>query len=162
MAVLSARDIIGLLGLAPLEREGGYFVETYRGPRLSGTTRAASTAIYYLLTPEGFSALHRLPSDEIYHFYFGDPVELLQLRPDGTGTLCRLGPGLASGERPQWLVPAGVWQGSRLAAGGRAGFALLGTTVAPGFQFEDYAPGDGAALALLYPAFARMIASLAR
>ena len=84
--------------------------------------RAASTAIYYLLTPETVSAMHRLSSDEVFHFYAGDPVEQLHLFPDGTSELAVIGPGVARGERPQVLVSRGVWQGARLARGGRNNF----------------------------------------
>jgi predicted cupin superfamily sugar epimerase len=98
-----------------------------------------------------------LPADEIYHFYLGDPVELLQLH-EGGGTVLSLGPNLFAGEVVQAMVPRGVWQGSSLKDGGR--FALLGTTVAPGFDFGDYEAGDPAALAARYPRFAARIARL--
>src|SRR5581483_11176343 len=100
---------------------------------------AAATAIYYLLTPDTVSAMHRLATDEIFHFYLGDPVEMLQLRPDGSHRVAILGPDLDAGQRPQIVVPRGVWQGARLVPGGR--FALLGTTVAPGFDYADYETG---------------------
>jgi predicted cupin superfamily sugar epimerase len=82
------------------------------------------------LTPDTFSALHRLASDEVFHFYLGDPVEMLQVWPDGSHRVVLIGTDLAAGERPQVVVPRGIWQGARLRPGGR--FALLGTTVAPG------------------------------
>jgi predicted cupin superfamily sugar epimerase len=160
--VPTARDIIDLLGLRPLPLEGGYYRETYRSaesfPR-GGTVKSAGTAIYYLLTPDTFSALHRLPTDEVFHFYLGDPVEMLQLPPGGPGNVITLGPDLIAGQRPQVVVPRGVWQGSRLRDGGR--FALLGTTMAPGFDFADYEAGDPAALAAAYPAVADFIRRLA-
>jgi predicted cupin superfamily sugar epimerase len=121
-------------------------------------TRSAGTAIYYLLTPDTFSALHRLSTDEIFHFYLGDPVEMLHLLPDGSGRVVLLGNDLYVGDRPQIVVPGGTWQGSRLVSGGR--FALMGTTMAPGFDFEDYEHGDGNALTERYPAFAEHIARL--
>jgi predicted cupin superfamily sugar epimerase len=107
--MLSAQNLIDLLGLQPLPREGGYYRETYRSPdRLSvhdGFGKSASTAIYYLLTAETFSALHRLPTDEVYHFYRGDPVHLLQLPPDGPGRVVVLGTDLVAGQQPQCVVP---------------------------------------------------------
>jgi predicted cupin superfamily sugar epimerase len=80
--------------------------------------------------------MHRLRSDEVFHFYLGDEVEMLQLWPDGTGRRVGLGSDLAAGMLPQTVVPQGVWQGSRLVRGGR--FALLGCTVSPGFDYADF------------------------
>lgn len=149
---MTAEQIIAALGLKPLPHEGGFYAETYRS--------AFSTAIYYLLTAETFSAMHRLKFDEMFHFYWGDPVEMLQLWPDGTGRVVTLGTDLAAGQRPQVLVPGGVWQGARLLPGGNV--ALLGTTMAPGFEFRDYEPGDRAALVAAYPAFRDRILRLTR
>src|SRR5205823_7022981 len=111
------------------------------------------------LTADTFSGLHRLPTDEVFHFYLGDPVELLQLFPDGSGRVATLGPDLRGGQSPQLTVPRGVWQGSRLQDGGA--FALLGTTVAPAFDFEDYEAGT-MALVEGYPSFAPHIRRLLR
>jgi predicted cupin superfamily sugar epimerase len=165
--MLTAAQLIAALDLRPLPLEGGYYRETYRsadqlpaaawGGRFRGG-KAAGTAIYYLLTPDTFSALHRLPTDEIYHFYLGSPVYLLQLLPDGGGRIATLGCDVLSGQSPQLVVPRGVWQGSYLADGGA--FALLGTTMAPGFDFSDYEGGDHAALTMQYPAFADLIRRL--
>jgi len=158
-----------LLGLEPLEFEGGDFVETYRareiipagilGPSWP-TERSLATAIYYLLTPGSFSALHRLRSDELFHFYLGDAVEMLQLHADGTGRVHVLGTDLVAGQRPQCLAPKGVWQGTRLLAGGR--FALLGTTVSPGFDRTDFETGRRDELIAAYPAFRERIEALTR
>lgn len=161
-------ELIQLLNLKPLPHEGGFFAETYRSyeriealpHRYDGGTRAFSTAIYYLLTPDTFSAMHRLPSDELYHFYLGDTVEILQLYEDGTGTITKIGNDLASGVRPQVIIPRGVWQGSRLVSGGKV--ALLGTTVAPGFEFTDFESGRRDRLLSSYPQFAEMITALTR
>ena len=122
--------------------------------------RAAGTAIYYLLTPETFSALHKLPGDEVFHFYLGDPVEVLQLYPGGSGEVTVLGHDIAAGMRPQHVVPGGVWQGSRLRPGGS--YALLGTTMSPGFDYKDYETGSRQSLTQLYPGHAAAIASLTR
>jgi uncharacterized protein len=162
--MLTANDIIQRLELAPLPVEGGFFRETYRSrltipsealpPGYDGN-RQASTAIYYFLTPDMCSNLHRLTGDEIFHFYLGDPVEMLQLHPDGTGELIIIGSKLAAGMRPQVLVPAGSWQGSRLVSGGQ--FALMGATMAPGFEFADYTTATRNELAERYPQFAELI-----
>ena len=158
-----------MLGLKPLAVEGGFYAEAYRSneklaaaclpARYSGE-RCFGTAIYFLLTPETFSALHRLKSDEIYHFYLGDPVETLVLRADGSGEVLALGNDLYGGFRPQAVIPAGAWQGSRLRAGGK--FALLGTTVAPGFEFSDFELGSREFLLAKYPDFSRLIRELTR
>ncbi|HZP37191.1 MAG TPA: cupin domain-containing protein [Methylomirabilota bacterium] len=154
----SVEALCALLGLVPHPVEGGFFRETYRSADLVPSDalparyrgpRAAATAIYYLLTPDTVSAMHRLATDEIFHFYLGDPVEMLQLRPDGSHRVAILGPDLDAGQRPQIVVPRGVWQGARLVPGGR--FALLGTTVAPGFDYADYETGERAALLAGHP-----------
>jgi uncharacterized protein len=163
----TAEEIIRALELVPHPKEGGYFRETYRdgemwpSAALQGRyqgTRSASTAIYYLLTPNTFSALHRLQTDEIFHFYLGGPVRMLQLFPDGTGRTLQLGPGVLAGQQLQVIVPRGIWQGSFLEAG--SDFALLGCTVAPGFDFADYESGDRERLLGQYPEFADLVRRL--
>src|SRR5207237_1405765 len=129
-------------------------------PKRYGRDKSAATAIYFLLTPDTFPALHRLPTDEIFHFYLGSPAQMLQLLADGTGRVVELGPEIPSGQTPQVVVPAGVWQGSLLKPGGD--FALLGTTMAPGFDFRDYEAGDREMLLAQYPAFAEFIQQLTR
>jgi predicted cupin superfamily sugar epimerase len=151
-SMLTARQIIDLLKLQPLEPEGGHFAESYRSP--------LSSAIYYMLTPDTFSAMHRLKSDEVYHFYLGDPVEMLMLKPDGSAEAFLLGQNVLSGMRVQYTVPGGTWQGSRLAPGGK--FALMGTTMAPGFHPQQYEPGQRDTLSAHYPAYAPLIAFLTR
>lgn len=154
---MKAEDIIAMLELHPLPLEGGHYAETYRSsltiararPDGQLADRAMLTAIYYLLTSGSWSALHRLPSDEIFHHYIGDPVEMLLLYPDGTSRVDLLGKDLSMGERPQVIVPRGVWQGSRLKEHGQ--LALLGTTMSPGFEFEDYEHGRIEALLEEYP-----------
>ncbi len=165
--MLEAADVILLLDLQPLAMEGGYFRETYRSRKLLTKSclgagypqdKAASTAIYYLLTPDTYSAMHRLPTDEIFHHYCGGIVEMLQLWPDGRAEIILLGSDLAAGQRPQVIVPAGVWQGSRLLSG--AEFALLGTTMAPGFDYADFEGGERGVLTQQYPAEAERIEAL--
>ena len=159
-------ELITYLKLQPHPKEGGFFRETYRAaaslspgalPGEYGSPRSLSTAIYYLLRPGTFSALHRLKSDEIFHFYLGDPVRMLQLEPDGKGRTLVLGPRILQGQHVQVVVPAGTWQGSLLEPGGT--FALLGCTVAPGFDYNDYEEGTPA-LADQYPEFTTLIQAL--
>lgn len=161
---MTAADLIARLNLQPHPKEGGFFRETYRStegfaaaalPGRYGTNRCFGTAIYYLLTPQTFSALHRLASDEIFHFYLGDPVTMLQLGPDRQGRTLTLGPDILKGEHLQVMVPRGVWQGSFLNPGGS--FALLGCTVAPGFEYADYESGNRQELQGQYPDFADLI-----
>jgi len=166
--VLSAADVRRLLGLQPLEPEGGSYAETYRSPVSlppgvppgHAAPRPLATAIYYLLEPGTFSALHRLRSDELFHFYLGDPVEMLQLDPATGGRVLRLGPDLAAGMRPQVAVPAGTWQGARLEPGGR--WALLGTTMAPGFDGGDFELGRRDDLVARWPGHRALIEALTR
>jgi predicted cupin superfamily sugar epimerase len=168
-AMPTADELIRFLHLEPLPREGGWYCETYRSSlhlsaevlaTLYRDARSASTAIYYLLTPDTFSALHRLPTDEVFHFYLGDPVEMLQLgpNPEDCGRIITLGPDILAGQHVQTVVPAGIWQGSVLRAGGV--FALMGTTMAPGFDFADYEAADGDALIAVFPNFAESIIRL--
>ncbi len=164
---MNAEDIIRQLGLLPHPKEGGYFRETYRSPETVPTQglparypheKAFSTAIYYLLTPDTFSAMHRVRSDEVFHFYAGDPVQMLQLHPDGSHSIAIIGNDLAAGHVPQVVVAAGTWQGCMLVDGGR--YALMGATVAPAFDYDDYEHGDRAMLSSRYPDCARMIERL--
>ena len=162
----TAEELIRLLHLEPLPHEGGWYHETHRaslqlspnilGPRYRAV-RSACTAIYYLLTPDTFSALHRLPTDEVFHFYLGDPVEMLQLgpAPEDGGRILTLGSDLLAGQQVQTVVPAGVWQGSMLRAGGA--FALMGTTMTPGFDFADYEAADREALTAIFKDFEELI-----
>jgi predicted cupin superfamily sugar epimerase len=163
----TADELIRRLNLQPHPKEGGFFRETYRAADVwpaaglpSGYVgdRRGSTAIYYLLTPATFSALHRLQSDEVFHFYLGSPVRMLHLMPDGTGRSVVLGPDVMRGQEVQVVVPRGTWQGSLLEPGGD--FALLGCTVAPGFEYVDYESGQRKALLAQYPAFAELITRL--
>lgn len=174
---LSTERVIALLGLEPLPVEGGHYRETYRSadqlaasalPARYDGPRAFGGAIYYLLSDDTFSALHRLRSDEIYHFYLGHPVELLLLHPDGRDELISLGSDLEAGQRVQVVVPRGVWQGSRLAPqAGNAStdsydFALLGTTMAPAYDPADFELGEREELLAGYPARAEWIRALTR
>jgi predicted cupin superfamily sugar epimerase len=165
---MTAEDIKRLLHLVP-HPEGGSYIQTYKSPQsippdaLAGRydgPRSIGTAIYYLLEPGTFSEMHRLRSDVIFHFYLGDPVEMLQLSPDGATRVVQLGPDLMAGHRPQVVVPMYVWQGSRLIPGGR--FALLGCSVSPGFEFADYESDHRDALVTQYPGQRGLITALTR
>ena len=122
--------------------------------------RHHGTAIYDLLEAGVFCDMHVLDSDEIFHFYLGDPVEMLQLYPDGTSAVFTLGQDLAAGQLVQLVVPAGVWQGTRLIGDGKV--ALLGCTVTPGFDFADYRNASYAELEEKWPAEAERIKVLTR
>lgn len=169
--MLTAQQIIAALRLDPHPIEGGYFRETYRSresirssdlptgyPR--ACTRSFGTSIYYLLTSTTFSELHRLPTEEVFHLYLGGPVRMLQLCDGGIGRELLIGADILAGQEPQVIVPAGVWQGSMLEPG--VEFALLGATVAPGFDYADYEQGRRAELHEHYPAHAAMITRLTR
>jgi len=150
---MTADQIKSLLHLEPHPVEGGWFRRTYTSAgsvELPRGVRAQGTAIYYLLEAGTFSEMHVLASDEIFHFYLGDPVEMLFLLLDGSSAVLTLGPDLAAGQHVQVVVPAGVWQGARLLDGGKV--ALLGCTVTPGFDFADYVSGSYAELAAKWPA----------
>lgn len=155
---MTAKDVIAALQLEPLTMEGGYFRRTYCSERTTDDGKPMATAIYYLLTPESYSRLHKLPTDEVYHFYMGDPVELTVLHPDGTGETVRLGSDLSGGMIPQFCVPANCWQGSCLASGGA--WALVGTTMAPGFADEDFVAAHREALTSVYGQFREVIEKL--
>ena len=165
------KELIEHLGLVPLPIEGGLIRQTYVAgdgvsqaylPGRYGSDKPFSTAIYYLLTaePDSLSALHKLPTDEIYHFYLGDPVEMLMLFPDGRSQRVVLGQDILGGQKVQHVVPRDVWQGSRLAPGGR--FALMGTTMAPGYTEPDYVGGHADELRAQYPEQAELIGQLTR
>ena len=167
---LSAEDVKKLLGLQAHPVEGGWYVRSYEAAETIpaagfkdgryGGARRTGTAIYYLLEPATFSEMHRLKSDEVFHFYAGDAVEMLQLLDGGEVRRILIGSDLAAGVLPQAVVPKGVWQGSRLMAGGA--WALLGCTVSPGFEFEDYTEGSRAELIAGWPEAREMIEALTR
>lgn len=159
MTTSDAQAIIAALGLTPLPVEGGLFRQTWRSDQ---SPTPAGTATYAAFTAEAdsFSAMHRLPVDEIWHFYLGDPVDLLLLHPDGGHSTVHLGPDVLGGQHPQFVVPAGHWMGAALAPGGR--FALFGNTLAPGFHSGLYEGGQREALIARWPAAAERITALTR
>ena len=167
----TAQEIIAALRLQPHPIEGGFFRETYRSAGMvpveslppgysSQSGRSFGTAIYYLLAPDTFSEMHRLPTEEVFHLYLGGPVRMLQLFAGGATREVVIGTDILAGQHPQVVVPAGVWQGSLLEPG--VDFALLGATMAPGFDYADYEQGRRSVLAGLYPGHAELIRQLTR
>ena len=158
-----ATAIIERLALMP-HPEGGFYRETFRALMTvegtpHGSPRTASTAIYFLLPSGTFSAWHRVASDEAWHFYDGDPLELHTLDDNNIHTVVTLGRDLAADQRPQHVVPAGVWQAAR-PRGER--FTLCGCTVAPGFDFADFEMPSRARLLELLPAHHDLVVALTR
>lgn len=152
---MELNDLIKKLNLVPLPEEGGMFNETFRSRYTVKVDydgriveRKAGTCIYYLVTPDDFSAMHKVRGEEIFHFYYGDPVEMVQLTEEGPKKII-IGNNFEKGEVPQVIVPAEVWQGTRLCEGGK--FALLGCTVSPGFEYEDFTIAGREELSRLYP-----------
>lgn len=146
--------------------EGGFYRETFRshqaltiGP--DSRVRAASTAIYFLLPVGTFSALHRVSSDEVWHHYDGAPLDLHLITEQGAHETIVLGRELAAGQRPQHVVPAGVWQAA-VPHAGVAPHTLCGCTVAPGFDFADFEMPSRDVLTKLFPARMSLIAQLTR
>ncbi|MDE1463837.1 cupin domain-containing protein [Spartinivicinus poritis] len=164
--LLTAAEIIAHLNLQPLPEEGGYYRETYKSADTiqyhftndaSTVIRAVSTAIYYMVLPDNFSALHRIKQDEVYHHYLGESVEMLLIYPDGNHQLITLGKNIANGEQLQVVVPSGTWQGVKLSKRDSTGYALLGTTVAPGFEFDDFELANAEQLVEQYPRLKSLI-----
>ena len=154
-----AAAILRALRLQPLPVEGILFRQTWK--REAGG-KILGTAIIAAITdnPDSFSAMHRLTDDEIWHFYAGDPIELLLLHDDGAVSQPVLGADILAGQQPQLVVPAGCWTGGRLAPGGT--LAVFGTTMAPGFQSSSYEAGDRGELCRRWPQAADQIVRLTR
>lgn len=168
VVVKDAKYWIEKLGLKP-HPEGGYFRQTYVSdvviarealPAGFAGARAASTAIYFLLSGENFSAFHRLRSDEIWHFYAGGALVVHVIEPDGRSSKILLGTDLEAGQLPQAAVRAGCWFASHVADW--QSVALVGCTVAPGFDFEDFEMGKREELVARYPQHGKLIERLTR
>ena len=143
--------------------EGGYFKETYRSADTTTTRagqRSISTAIYFLLESGNFSAFHRIKSDEAWHFYDGDPLSVYIIDQSGILEEVRLGLDISAGQKPQAVVPANCWFASGVSAGGK--FSLVGCTVAPGFDFQDFEMAERNKLIKEYPQHRSIITSLTR
>jgi predicted cupin superfamily sugar epimerase len=162
---MTAQQLIDILRLQP-HPEGGFYSETFRSSLAVESAehpaqRSASTAIYFLLRSQDFSAFHRVRSDELWHHYAGDVLELHLIDAAGELRVERLGSDIAAGERPQALAPRNVLQAASV-GGGRYGFALCGCTVAPGFDFADFDMPTRAALSLAHPLHAALFRRLCR
>lgn len=164
---MTAEKIIKELGLQK-HPEGGFFFETYRSeelfekeqlPKRYGDSRCHSTAIYFLITSENFSAFHRIKTDEIFHYYAGSPATITQIDKAGKLTENIMGNDITNGERPQVIVKADNWQALKCK---EDGFTLLGTTVAPGFDFADFEMAKKEKLLSSFPQHASIIENLAR
>ncbi len=148
--------LINTYGLQPLIPEGGYFNKIY--PLVdSNEVISRASAIYYLMSGSSFSSMHRLTGDEIWHYYSGDPVEQIQIYPDGTLKRIILGADPERGDLRMAVVPAGVWQGTKI-LNVKAGFALCGCTVIPEYTDESYTHGVFSDLVNLYPQHEETIA----
>ena len=160
---MTADEVKRILGLVKHPREGGWYVRAWESAEFVeleryGGARRTSTAIYYLLEPDTFSEMHVLESDEIFHHYLGDAVEMLQLFADGSSERVVIGKDIAAGQTLQHVVRRGVWQGSRLLK--EEGWCLLGCTVSPGFEFVDYKDASAEELIARWPGEAEMIRGL--
>lgn len=147
---MNATEVITLLGLEPLPEEGGMWTRILLDEHAS--------AIYFLMRPGDFSAMHRLDSTEIWHHYLGAPASMLLLHPDRSADRPILGKGLKDGQRPCVTVPAGVWMG----ASTMGDWSLVGATMAPPWHPDRFELGDRTDLAVQYPQAARRIEELTR
>ena len=154
---VTPEELIAHYALEPIPREGGLFRRTWTGPE-GPDGHPTGTAVVVLLTADDYSALHRLPHDEVWHFHLGDPLELLLLAEDGTSRTAVLGPDVLAGQRPQLTVPARTWMGGRTTGA----WTFFGCTMAPGFTYEDYEHGDAAGLTARYPHESARIRELCR
>ena len=149
--------------------EGGYFSEVYRSadsilpeglPKRYTTGRRAGTSIYFLLNGEEFSAFHRLKSDEIWHFHTGSSATIYIIAPNGELTERHIGPKIETGEQFQVVIPSGHWFGARV--NDPEGFILVGCTVSPGFEFEDFELADYPTLSAEFPRHKALIRELTK
>lgn len=167
--MVTARYLIETLRLEPLPIEGGIFHRTYFSdevhPRATLPPRYPSdrhfgSCILNLHLPDSQQYLHRLLTDEVHHFYLGDPITFAMLFPEGRHEIRTLGPDLEAGHELQIVAPRGVWQGSFLTPGGPHGFGLKGATMAPAFDFSDFQLGDRGDLLARYPNLADLVRRL--
>lgn len=149
--------------------EGGYFKETYRSeisipgsilPSEFGSERSVSTCIYFMLTSNEFSAFHKVNQDEAWHFYLGEPILLHVISPKGDYSKIRIGIDFSSDETPQFVVPAQHWFAAEVSK--EESFALVGCTVAPGFDFKDFELAEREQLQNKFPKHSDLIKRLTR
>lgn len=149
--------------------EGGWYKQTYKSneqvaasvlPQRFNGDRPFSTAIYFLLEKENFSAFHRIKSDECWHFYAGGPLLIYVIHPGGKLDTITLGNDIDKGHTFQYVVPANCWFASRPAPGSE--YCFVGCTVSPGFDFENFELAKADEIISLYPQHAALIGSLCR
>lgn len=166
----AARAIIDHYHMQNIPHEGPWFLQTFKSDdviegalaeRYPGK-RWAYTAIYAVFTRSDFSAMHRLATDELWHFYGGSPAQILLLYPDGRGEVKLWGSNVLKGEEPQIMVPRGTWMGARPIGNPRTAWSFGANTLSPGFEYADYEPGYRDELVRLYPKFADQITELTR
>ena len=166
--MLSHQQLIQQYNLLP-HPEGGWYKQTYKSaenisaaalPKRFGGDRPFSTAIYFLLEKGNFSAFHRIKSDECWHFYQGDPLEICILQNTGELTTVTLGNDIGKGQLFLYIVPAGCWFASRPAPGSQ--YCFVGCTVAPGFDFTDFELANAEKLISEYPQHSTIIRELCR
>lgn len=155
-------ELVEYWKLVPMETENILFSQSYVGPALGTDGKPLSTAIVAMVTadPLSFSDMHRLPTDEIWHFYFGDAIELLLLDPNGNDEIVILGHSVLQGEHVQFVVPAGVWMGARLRPGGD--YAVFGNTMTPGYTLDDFEGAIADDLISQWPQHESLIRALTR
>jgi predicted cupin superfamily sugar epimerase/mannose-6-phosphate isomerase-like protein (cupin superfamily) len=167
----AAAALIEHFNMQRIPQEGPWFALTYsssdtlpRGalPERYDGPRAAGSAIIAIITRAEFSAMHRLKTDEVWHFYGGDPLQLLILHPDGSGGVVVLGSDVFAGQKLQYVVPRGSWQGSIPLGKGRDSYSMIGDTLAPSFDYSDFEMGYRTELQQAYPRYAGLIAQLTR
>lgn len=161
---MDAQAYIRHLNLLP-HPEGGYYKETYRSNSEQDFEgfkglRNYATGIYFLIEKNNFSAFHKIKSDEMWHFYGGDALEVIEITPAGELKITEIGSDLKSGQHLQYVVPAGNWFGSRVKKGGE--FSLVGCTVSPGFDFTDFEMADRKDLSDRFPQHLQIISELTR
>lgn len=160
-------QVIKELGLIE-HPEGGYYREMYRSDRSIAQTcipehdgpRSVSTAIYFLLSNDAFSAFHKVIQDESWFFHFGDPIDLHMISPDGKHSVAKIGNSISNGETPQFTVPGEHWFGA--ISSGTNGYSLVSCTVAPGFEFNDFTLANRSELKRLFPHHSQLIDALTR
>ena len=166
--LLTVKNYIKELNLLP-HPEGGYYKETYRStelipksglPQRFSSARNFATAIYFLIEQNNFSALHKIKSDETWHFYAGNTLEVVEISEEGKLKKTCVGSNIGLGEVFQYTVKANTWFGSRVKVGGD--FSLVGCTVAPGFDFEDFEMASREQLAIKYPELKSTIVEFTR
>jgi uncharacterized protein len=167
----TAAELIKHFNMARIPQEGPWFTLTYSSsdtlpraglPQRYDGSRAAGSAIIAIITRAEFSAMHRLKTDEVWHFYGGDPLQLLVLHPNGSGEVVVLGSDVLAGQKLQYVVPRGSWQGSLPLGKGQDRYSTIGDTLAPSFAYSDFEMGYRTELQQAYPRYAGLIAQLTR